>query len=145
MEWKKGNTFAFVAFLSYGCFWISLIFIQILPKMGISDKAEPTAMAWYCFIWGIFTVGMFVATLKSAPYVLAWVFFTVVVLFFLLAAHFWTESAGVLKAAGIEGIICGLSAIYVAFGELLNATYGRTILWIGVRTPKKPTVSLAKK
>jgi succinate-acetate transporter protein len=56
------------------------------------------------------------------------VFFTVVVLFFLLAAHYWTESKAVQKAAGIEGIICGLSAIYVAFGELLNPTYDRTML-----------------
>jgi succinate-acetate transporter protein len=95
MEWKKGNTFAFVAFMSYGCFWETLIFLQLFPKMGISDAPDPAAMAWYCFIWGIFTTGMFVATLKAAPYALAFVFFTVVVLFFLLAAHFWTESASI--------------------------------------------------
>jgi succinate-acetate transporter protein len=79
-------------------------------------------------IWGVFTIGMFVATLRRAPKALQFVFFTVVILFFLLALHFWTESAMVLKIAGGEGIICGLSAIYVAFGELLNATYKRTIL-----------------
>jgi succinate-acetate transporter protein len=33
-----------------------------------------------------------------------------------------------LKIAGIEGTICGLSAIYIAFAELLNDTYKRTIL-----------------
>ena len=54
MEWKKGNTFAFVAFMSYGCFWETLIFLQLLPKMGISDAPDATAMAWYLFIWGIF-------------------------------------------------------------------------------------------
>ena len=25
MEWKKGNTFGMIAFLSYGRFWISLV------------------------------------------------------------------------------------------------------------------------
>jgi succinate-acetate transporter protein len=95
MEWKKGNTFGFVAFLSYGCFWESLIFLQLLPKMGISVAADPTAMAWYCFIWGIFSTGMFIATLKAAPYTLVFVFLTLVALFFLLAAHYWTESVGV--------------------------------------------------
>jgi succinate-acetate transporter protein len=92
MAWKKGNTFAFIAFLSYGSFWNTLIFLQLLPKIGISDAPEPAAMAWYCFIWGIFSVGMFVATLKAAPCVLCFVFFTAAILFFLLASHFWTGS-----------------------------------------------------
>jgi succinate-acetate transporter protein len=95
MEWKKGNTFSFVAFLSYGCFWESLIFLQLFPKIGISDEPDPTAMAWYCFIWGIFSTGMFIATLKASPFALIFVFFTVVVLNFLLASHYWTESLGV--------------------------------------------------
>jgi uncharacterized protein len=78
---------------------------------------------------------MFIGTLKKAPYALVFVFFTVVILFFLLAAHYWSESAKVLHAAGIEGVICGLSAIYVAFGEILNEVYGRTIIPLGVRVP----------
>ena len=57
----------------------------------------------------------------------------VLLLFFLLAAHYWTESENVGKAAGIEGIICGLSAIYTAFGEILNPIYGRTIIPLGER------------
>jgi succinate-acetate transporter protein len=138
MEWKKGNTFGFVAFLSYGCFWEALVFLELFQRMGISDEPDFEARAWFCFIWGIFSTGMFIATLKSAPFTLIFVFLTLVALFFLLAAYFWTESLGVKKAAGIAECIYGLSAIYVAFGELLNATYGRTILWLGIRTPKKP-------
>ena len=128
MEWKKGNTFAFVAFCSYGLFWQSLILTQLLPKTGLSAKPDGPSMAFYCFIWGIFTIGMFIATLKKSPRALQFVFFTVIVLFMLLAAHFWTGSEKILQAAGVEGIICGLSAIYVAFGELLNPIYGRTII-----------------
>ena len=37
----------------------------------------------------------------------------------------------VLKIAGYEGIICGLSAVYLAMAEVMNETYGRTILPIG--------------
>ena len=32
MEFKKGNTFGTVAFLSYGLFWWSLVMILLLPK-----------------------------------------------------------------------------------------------------------------
>lgn len=122
-----------VAFLSYGLFWISFCFIVLAPAMGIATKADAPSLALYLFIWGVFSTNMFVATLKKSPWALVFVFFTVVILFFLLAAHFWSESEAVLKAAGIEGIICGLSAIYVAFGEILNPIYGRTIIPLGER------------
>lgn len=129
--------FGSIAFMSYGFFWWSFVFLLILPKMGLVAATNPEGLACYMFIWGIFSFIMFVATLKKAPYALCFVFFTVVLLFELLAAHFWTENAGLLKAAGVEGIICGLSAIYVAAGEILNETYGRTILPLGMRTAPK--------
>ena len=34
MEWKKGNTFAATAFISYGFFWLSLVSLIGLPKVG---------------------------------------------------------------------------------------------------------------
>jgi succinate-acetate transporter protein len=34
MEWKKNNTFGTTAFLSYGFFWLSLVALIMLPKMG---------------------------------------------------------------------------------------------------------------
>jgi uncharacterized protein len=107
----------------------------MLPKMGLATPSDSTSMGCYLFIWGVFSTCMFIGTLKKAPYALVFVFFTVVILFFLLAAHYWSESAKVLQAAGIEGVICGLSAIYVAFGEILNEVYGRTIIPLGVRVP----------
>ena len=39
LEFKKGNTFGLTAFTSYGCFWLSLVGLIALPKMGL---AEPT-------------------------------------------------------------------------------------------------------
>jgi succinate-acetate transporter protein len=33
MEWKKGNTFATTAFISYGFFWLSLVTLVLLPKI----------------------------------------------------------------------------------------------------------------
>jgi succinate-acetate transporter protein len=37
----------------------------------------------------------------------------------------------ITQIAGYEGIICGFSAIYLAMAEVMNETYGRTILPIG--------------
>ena len=127
-DWKKGNQFGMIAFLSYGLFWISFCAMLIFPKIGWGTAPDNMSIALYLFIWGVFSTCMFIGTLKKSPYSLVFVFLTVVILFFLLAAHFWTGSESILKAAGIEGVICGLSAIYVAFGEILNPIYGRSII-----------------
>ena len=45
MEWRKGNTFATTAFLSYGLFWFSLVALIVLPKLGWATASDATAMA----------------------------------------------------------------------------------------------------
>ena len=134
-EFKRGDLFGMIAFMSYGFFWWSLIFTLAFPGMGTwAAASDGTALGCYMFIWGVFSTMMFIGTiLKRAPWALTFVFFTVWVLFYLLAAHFWSENKKVLQAAGIEGVICGLSAIYLACAEVLNSVAGRTILPIGPR------------
>lgn len=131
LEWKRGNLFPFIAFASYGCFWISFILIFSWPT---SVKPDGVALGCYTLIWGVFPFGMWVATLKKAPWALSILFMTVWVLFFLLAIHFFSENPDVLKVAGVEGIICGLLAIYIAFVELLNEIYERKVLPVGERS-----------
>jgi succinate-acetate transporter protein len=58
LEFKKGNTFGLTAFTSYGFFWISLVFLILLPKLGLGDAADEFAMGWYLLMWGIFTLFM---------------------------------------------------------------------------------------
>src|SRR5271166_5552523 len=60
MEWKKGNTFAGTAFISYGFFWQTLVGLIYLP-MIFPGVAAPVAQAWaaYLALWGLFTGVMF--------------------------------------------------------------------------------------
>ncbi|MCK4436011.1 acetate uptake transporter, partial [Candidatus Bathyarchaeota archaeon] len=88
------------------------------------------SMAAYFFMWGLFTAVMFVGTLK-ANRALQFVFFSLAVLFFLLTARDLTGSGLIGTIAGYEGLVCGLSAVYLALAEVLNETHGRTILPIG--------------
>src|SRR5438067_11711839 len=55
MEWKKGNTFATTAFISYGLFWLSLVALIVLPKLGWAAACNDTVMAAYLALWGLFT------------------------------------------------------------------------------------------
>jgi len=132
MEFKKGNTFGTVAFTSYGLFWWSLVLLLVLPKVsfltGYSTMGPaPEAFAAYFFMWGLFTFAMLLGTLKKNR-ALQFVFASLTVLFFLLVARELTLDATIATLVGYEGVICGLSAVYLAIAEVLNETYGKTIL-----------------
>ena len=133
LEFKKGNTFGLTAFTSYGFFWISLVALLLFPKLGLEGvtAATPHAfMAWYLVMWGIFTAFMFIGTLRGNK-VLQFIFGSLTVLFFLLAARDFTGSKLIGTIAGFEGMICGFSAIYLAMAEVINEQFGRTVLPIG--------------
>lgn len=130
MEWKKGNTFGTTAFTSYGLFWLTLVYLILLPKMGLVEAPGNVAMGAYLIMWGIFTGCLFIGTLKLNK-ALQFVFASLTVLFFLLAIGDLTGSAVIKHIAGYEGIVCGLSAIYAAIAQVLNEVYGKTVLPIG--------------
>ena len=128
LEFRKGNTFGVTAFTSFGLFWISLVFLLILPSMFPSfEGPENTAMAAYLFMWGLFTFWMFISTLKLNR-ALQFVFISLAILFWLLALGDFTGNVMITQIAGYDGIICGFSAIYLAMAEVMNETYGRIIL-----------------
>ena len=135
MEFKKGNTFGTVAFTSYGLFWWSLVAIFVLPRLsffnvpGLAAINAPTheAFAAYFFMWGLFTFAMFFGTLKKNRG-LQFVFASLTVLFFLLVTRELTLNSTIATLTGYEGVVCGLSAVYLAIAEVLNETYGKTIL-----------------
>jgi succinate-acetate transporter protein len=133
MEYKKGNTFGTVAFTSYGLFWLSLVILKVFPAMNLWEPPSNYAMAAYFLMWGLFTFIMFFGTLK-ANRAIQFVFMSLAILFFLLTTKelmvAW-DLAGVIEIStilGIEGVICGLSAVYTALAEVLNEVHGRTIL-----------------
>jgi succinate-acetate transporter protein len=131
MEWRKGNTFATTAFLSYGLFWLSLVALVVLPKIGWAVATNETAMAAYLAMWGLFTAIMFIGTLRLNR-ALQVVFATLSILFFLLAiGDFTGAGAGFRQATGYEGIFCGFSAIYTGLAQVLNELFGKIVLPLG--------------
>lgn len=128
MEFRKGNTFGMTAFTSYGMFWIGLVALLQFKGMGwVADNVDAKSMAFFFVVWGIFSLFMFVATLKK-NLVLQAVFGTLVILFALLAAADFTGIAAIKTVAGYEGILCGALAIYLACAEIINDSYGKKVL-----------------
>ncbi len=132
MEFKKGNTFGTVAFTSYGLFWWSLVGVILLPKIGFltgiaNMAASATSLAAYFFMWGMFTFVMLFGT-WSKNRAIQFVFGSLAVLFFLLTARELTGDATIATITGIEGVICGASAVYTALAEVLNECHDKTVL-----------------
>jgi succinate-acetate transporter protein len=131
MEWRKGNTFATTAFISYGLFWLSLVAMIVLTKLGWGAASDDMAVAAYLAMWGLFTLVMFIGTLRLNR-ALQIVFGTLALLFFLLAiGDFTNASPGFKHFTGYEGIFCGFSAIYTGLAQVLNELFGATVLPLG--------------
>lgn len=124
MEYKKGNTFGTVAFTLYGIFWLSLVAVKIdLFQAGSSG----TTVGTFCLLWGIMTLFMFIGTLKGRIS-LKIVFSTLTVTFFILAAGDISDIDILVRAGGIVGVICGASAMYTAFAEVIAEQHKTELL-----------------
>ncbi|MVN22127.1 acetate uptake transporter [Mucilaginibacter arboris] len=133
LESKKNNTFGMTAFISYGFFWLTLVGLIVMPKLGWIAPASETAMASYLVMWGIFTGLLFIGTLRLNR-ALQIVFATLTILFFLLAAGDATGNKSITHFAGYEGLLCGFSAIYTGAAILLNDVYGKSFWPLGTLT-----------
>ncbi len=132
MEWKKNNTFGTTAFISYGFFWMTLVALLTLPKLTFLgwEGPSPASLSAYLAIWGVFTLIMFVATLRLNR-ALQIVFGTLIVLYFLLSAGKALGNEDIIVLAGYVGIVCGASAIYTGLAQVLNEVYGRVVWPLG--------------
>jgi len=156
LEYKKGNTFGTTAFTSYGLFWLSYVALNWLGSASVASNgiwpfssygpaipeystpwfvSQEASMAYF-FMWGLFTFVMFFGTMKKNR-ALQFVFMSLAILFFLLAVKSallaytsltTTDLELFTRIIGIEGIVCGLSAVYLALAEVLNEMHGKTVL-----------------
>ena len=126
MEFKKGNTFGFTAFISYGAFWLSWgLFVAFFK-----GETPATFVAWYLTVWGTFTLMMFVASLTK-PRALQAIFFFLTITFYALAIGDASGNHTIVNVGGYLGFITALCAFYLAAAEVINESYGRTVLPIG--------------
>jgi len=126
-EFRTGNTFGAVAFSSYGAFWLSFwAFVQFFDK-SIPAKDAGHAVGLYLIAWGIFTLYMFVASLRTTAAVAA-VFALLTVTYFLLGVGNAGAHTNIVKAGGWVGIVTAAAAWYASFAAVTNATFSRVVL-----------------
>lgn len=129
-EWRKNNTFATTAFISYGFFWLTLAGIIVFPKLGIAERPTEVAMGCYLAIWGLMSFVMFIGTFRLNR-ALQVTFFLLVVAFALLSIGDFLGNPLLKTIAGFEGILLGFCAMYTGLAQILNELYGRVVWPLG--------------
>jgi succinate-acetate transporter protein len=129
---RRGDAFGFTAFASYGAFWLGLSFGFLLQWIGLV-QLDNAGLAWLCICWGVFTAYMSIGTFKISR-VHVFIFFSLSVLFALLAAHFYAGLPAVIP--GVVGLLCGGAAVYGSAATVLYTKYGRWVLPMGQLSSK---------
>ncbi len=126
-EFRTGNTFGAVAFTSFGAFWLSFWALVTFNAADIPAADAGHAIGLYLIGWGIFTLYMFVASLRTTGAVAA-VFALLTITFFLLGIGDAGAHENVTHWGGYFGLATAAAAWYASFAAVTNSTFGRTVL-----------------
>jgi uncharacterized protein len=126
-EFVKGNTFGAVAFSSYGAFWISFWYLLNHLPTDAQGRDLDHGIGLYLLAWGIFTLYMFVASMRVSGAVMA-VFAALTLTFFALSIGAFVTSENWTKLGGWLGIITAILAWYASFAAVTNFTFKRVVL-----------------
>lgn len=128
-EFVRKNTFAALAFSSYGAFWLSF---YAIVKFGLPGGGTDT-VAIFLTGWAIFTLYMTVAATKVNTAVLA-VFVLLSITFIFLAIGNWgTPHANLIHIGGYTGLATAVAAWYASAAGVINSTHGKVVLPVGPR------------
>jgi uncharacterized protein len=126
-EFRTGNTFGAVAFTSYGAFWLSFWAFNQFYAAEVPKADAGHAVGLFLIAWGIFTVYMFIPSLRTTA-AIATVFGLLAITFFLLGIGNTGAHPNIIKAGGWVGLATAAAAWYASFAVVTNATFGRAVL-----------------
>jgi hypothetical protein len=122
LEYPRGNTFGFVVFTSYGCFWFGFaLYIEALPHGSLEFQGA------FLVVWAVLTAALGIAALKLGT-VIKLVFATLTVAFLLLGLSHLLHMDSLHTLGGYVGMVTALLAFYQATAEVANEVHGKTVL-----------------
>jgi len=128
-EAKSNNTFGFVAFSSYGAFWLYVAFLKIFSTLHIISVDVPTQGA-VLLLWGFFTFYLWVAALKL-NLTTNLIFLLLTLAFVVLGLGDITGIPTVQMAGGVLALLTAFAAWYGSLAAVINDTFGKAVLPLG--------------
>lgn len=129
LEYANGNTFGTVAFTAYGAFWCWYSLLVWTIGAGWIKPPAPVGAGAARAMWGVFTLYMWIATLKAKKAIFTTLLLVWITFFLLAAADFSWKSGK--KLGGIAGLLTGAVALYASFAEGMNSSFGREVVPLG--------------
>ncbi len=128
-EMRKGNTFGFTAFSSYGAFWLFVAFLLILGNIGVVTVTA-LGLGTALLLFGIFTFYMWIPAM-FANLSLNLTFLFLWVAFVLLGLGDVLPNGTVTQAGGYVGILAATAAAYASFAIVTNSNLGPGTIPLG--------------
>ena len=127
-EFRTGNTFGACLFGSFGAFWIS-IYILFLHPLLVTEAG----FSLYLYAWAIFTLIMFIGSLRTTGVLALAVLLLFIALLLLAIGHASLVGSTALtnntiKIGGWVGIVLALTAWYIVLAAIVNSTFGRELV-----------------
>jgi uncharacterized protein len=129
-EFRAGNTFGACLFGSFGAFWISVyVLLFVLPPALFTQAG----FSLYLYAWAIFTLIMFIASLRTTGVLALAILLLFITLLLLAIGHANLVGTlkltnGTIKLGGWVGIVLALTAWYIVLAALMESTFGRPVL-----------------
>jgi succinate-acetate transporter protein len=121
------NTFGAVAFSTYGVFWLSTWYLLSTALGKVPAGSVSVALGMYLLVWTIFTLYMFIASLKlTVVHVL--LFLCLLVTFLALTLGAFTGMPALNVIGGGVGVLTAIVAWYGAAALVVNSTFKKTVL-----------------
>lgn len=127
-EFVRKNTFAALAFTSYGAFWLAFYGIV---KFGLPVGTDTVAI--FLLGWTIFTFYMTIAAMKVNNAVLTVFVLLLITFIFLTIGNWGAGHATIVHIGGWTGIATAIAAWYASAAGVINSTHGKVVLPIGPR------------
>jgi succinate-acetate transporter protein len=128
-EFVRKNTFAALAFTSYGAFWLAF---YAIVKFGLPGGGADS-VAIFLLGWAIFTFYMTIAALKVNNAVLAVFVLLTITFIFLTIGNWGAGHTTLVHIGGWTGIATAAAAWYASAAGVINSTHGKVVLPIGPR------------
>src|ERR1700759_5507122 len=113
-EFRKANTFGATAFVSYGAFWMAFAAFVQFVEPSLPESGTKTATGLFLLGWAIFTLYMFIASLKTSVALIG-AFGVLVLTFLSLVLGTRGGVAALATVGGILGIVTAIVAWYGSF------------------------------
>jgi hypothetical protein len=126
---RRGEIFPGSAFSGFGAFWWAFTLLANGSFASFLGTPGPYGIMWFMIVWAMFTLSFAINAHYHGP-ALAFVFWSLLAAFVLLAIDFGTVGAGKVpsnglwESSGIVTFICGAAAWYTATGILTAAHHG---------------------